>query len=79
MKNFKVIALVLFSVCFTANTYSQGNFSIHFGPAFPVSDFASDDLEDDGAGGAAVGILLILVDQVAIPLMKLTSDKPRMI
>jgi len=56
MKNFKIIALFILSVCFTVKTYSQGNFSIHLGPSFPVSDFASDDLDDEGAGGAAVGL-----------------------
>ena len=56
MKNLKIIALILLSVCFATKTYSQGNFSIHLGPSFPVSDFASDDVDDDGAGGAAVGL-----------------------
>jgi len=56
MKNFKIIAFFFFSVCFTVKTYSQGNVSIHFGPSFPVSDFALDDLDDDDAGGAAVGL-----------------------
>lgn len=56
MKNFKIIALLLLSICYTAKTYSQGNVTIHFGPSFPVSDFASDDIDDEDAGGAAVGI-----------------------
>jgi len=58
MKNFKFIALLLLSICFTAKTYSQGFVSIHFGPSSPVSDFASDDIDDENAGGAAVGINL---------------------
>jgi len=58
MKNFKFIALLLLSICFTAKTYSQGYVSIHFGPSSPVSDFASDDIDDENAGGAAVGINL---------------------
>jgi opacity protein-like surface antigen len=56
MKNFKIVAFILFSVLLTAKTYSQGNVSIHFGPSFPVSDFASDDMDNDDAGGAAIGL-----------------------
>ena len=66
MKNFKMIALFLFSICFVSNTYSQGNFSIHFGPSFPLSDFGSDDIDQENAGGAAVGINLGL--QYSYPL-----------
>lgn len=29
--------------------------SVHFGPSFPVSDFGSDNIFDEDAGGAAVG------------------------
>lgn len=56
MKTFKIIAFVFFTVLFATQTYSQGNFSIHFGPSIPVMEFASDDLEDEDAGGAAVGL-----------------------
>ena len=56
MKNFKIIAFVFLSVFLTSKTYSQGNVSIHFGPSFPVSDFANDDLDDEDSGGAAVGL-----------------------
>lgn len=56
MKNYKIIAIFLLSICFTYKTYSQGNVSIHFGPSFPVLDFASDDLDDEGMSGAGVGL-----------------------
>lgn len=56
MKNLKIIAFVLFSICISAKTHSQSNFSIHLGPSFPVSDLASDDADDEDAGGAAVGL-----------------------
>ncbi|MFT3739077.1 MAG: hypothetical protein QM786_09985 [Breznakibacter sp.] len=56
MKNFKIIVFVLLSVLFTERTYSQGSFSVHFGPSFPVMDFASDDTDNEDAGGAAVGL-----------------------
>ena len=36
-------------------TYSQNNFSIHAGVAYPLSDFASEDINNDKAGGAATG------------------------
>jgi len=56
MKNLKIFTLVLISVFFTVKTYSQGKVFIHLGPSIPVSDFASDDLDDEDAGGAAVGL-----------------------
>lgn len=56
MNNFKIIAFVLFSVFLTTKSYSQGHLSVHFGPAFPVMDFASDDLDDKDSGGASVGL-----------------------
>lgn len=40
----------------TKNLYSQGNFSLHAGPAFAISDFGGDDIDDDDEGGAAVGL-----------------------
>lgn len=55
MKNFKIIALVLFSISLTFKTYSQGHVSIHFGPSFPVLDFGSDNISDEDAGGADIG------------------------
>lgn len=56
MKNLKIIAIVLLSVCFMTKIYSQGNVSVHFGPSIPISDFGSDDIDDEDAGGAAVGL-----------------------
>ena len=56
MKNLKIIGFVVLSCLLIAKTYSQGNVSIHFGPSFPVLDFASDDLDNEDAGGAAVGL-----------------------
>lgn len=56
MRNVKIIALVFFAVLSTANTYSQGNILFHFGPSIPVLDFASDDINNEEAGGAAIGL-----------------------
>ncbi len=56
MKNLKVIAFALLCFCVGTTAYSQGDFYFHFGPSVPVSDFASDDMDDDDAGGAAVGL-----------------------
>lgn len=58
MKNFKFIALIVLSICYTAKTHSQGYTTFHVGPSFPVSDFGSDDINDVDAGGAAAGINL---------------------
>ncbi len=56
MRSLKAIVLILLSVCFSVQSYSQGSISIHFGPSVPLSDFASDDIDDEDAGGAAVGL-----------------------
>lgn len=55
MKNLKIIGFVLLSCFLITKTYSQGNVSIHFGPSFPVLDFASNEDSEYG-GGAAVGL-----------------------
>jgi len=56
MKKSNLIATLLLLLFFvTSNAFSQGDFSIHFGPSLPLSDFADDDLYDDDAGGAGVG------------------------
>ena len=55
MTNFKIIAFFLLFLSFTAKVYSQGNLSVHLGPAFPVMDFGSDDVDNEDAGGAGVG------------------------
>lgn len=56
MKKIKVIAFVLFSVLLSVNSYSQGKVLFHFGTSIPVSDFGSDDVDDEDAGGAAIGL-----------------------
>jgi opacity protein-like surface antigen len=56
MKNLKILAIVLLSACCMTKIYSQGNVSVHFGPSVPISDFGSDDIDDEDAGGAAVGL-----------------------
>lgn len=56
MKKSNLITTLLLLLFFvTSNAFSQGDFSIHFGPSLPLSDFADDDLDDDDAGGAGVG------------------------
>jgi len=68
MKNLKFFVFVLLSILLSNNVYSRGRTSIHFGPSFPVYDFASDDFDDDAAGGAATGINVGL--QYVYPLSK---------
>lgn len=68
MKNFKFIAFMLFMFLASTKTYSQGNTSIHFGAALPVSDFASGNADNEKAGGAAVGLNLGI--QYVYPLSK---------
>ena len=57
MKSLKNYAFVLLTCFLAINAYSQGSVSIHAGPSIPVSDFGSDDLDED-AGGAAIGVNL---------------------
>lgn len=58
MNHFKIIVCILLSLCLTSKIYSQDGFSVHLGPSFPLSAFASDDIDNDNAGGAAVGLNL---------------------
>lgn len=66
MRNIRLFTFFLFVVCLMTNTYSQTKFSIHLGPSIPVLDFASDDIDDEDAGGAAVGLNVGL--QILYPL-----------
>jgi hypothetical protein len=56
MKTYIIFASLLISVCITANTYSQSSYILHFGPSLPLSDFALEDLDNEDAGGAAMGV-----------------------
>ena len=49
---------ILFTLLFSVNAFSQNNFSIHAGAAFPMGEFGSDNQNDENAGGAAVGFNL---------------------
>ena len=57
MKKQSISFAILIAMFFmTENLYSQGNFSLHAGPSFAISDFGDDDIDDDDAGGAGVGL-----------------------
>ncbi|MCK4700399.1 MAG: hypothetical protein KAT38_08690 [Bacteroidales bacterium] len=56
MKKLKLIATLVLLFFVTSNAFSQGDFFIHFGPSFPMSDFADDDIFNDDASGADVGL-----------------------
>jgi len=47
--------ILLASVAYSQET-RKGIFSVSVGPSVPLSDFASDDLNADGAGGSGVGL-----------------------
>lgn len=66
MKNLTFTGFVLLSFFLITKTYSQGqgNVTVHLGPSFPVSDFASDDLDNEDAGGAAVGLNLVRTEKL---------------
>lgn len=52
------LSALIMAAFLSANGYSQGYFSVHMGPAIPVGDFADDDINEDDAGGAGVGLNL---------------------
>ena len=52
------LTVIVIAIFLSGNLYSQSSFSIHAGPSFPLSDFGDDDLDDDDAGGAGVGLNL---------------------
>lgn len=56
MKGFRIIVFTLCLMGIAINAQSQGNFMVHLGPAVPLSGFASDDIDNDDSGGAAVGV-----------------------
>lgn len=47
--------MLAISILFSVNSYSQGNFLLHFGVSFPESDFGDDNISKAGAGGARTG------------------------
>ena len=56
MKSINIFKLSILLLLFaTSETFSQNNFGIHIGIANPVSDFASEDPNNDMAAGAAIG------------------------
>src|SRR5688572_12040620 len=54
MKKLTFIAVLFLFLSF--NSYSQGNLSVHFGPALPSGDFGDDDVYDDDSGLAGMGL-----------------------
>ena len=55
MKIIKLLALFCFIFAFSLNSYSQGNLSFNIMGALPVSDYGSDDLDNEDAGGSGIG------------------------
>ena len=60
MSNYKWIGML--SIVFmlihagtNAQEKQKGSIDIHFGISFPLEDFAYDDLDDEGSGGAGTG------------------------
>ena len=48
--------LIVLGIFTGYNIYSQNNFELHAGLSNPISDFGSDDVNNDEAGGATTGI-----------------------
>lgn len=54
----KLLLYSLFSILIlitASGSLAQGRFDFHFGPSFPLADFASDNMEYERAGGAGIG------------------------
>lgn len=56
MRNSVIIGLMILNMCLVLEAYSQGNFAVHIGAAFPVSDFAGHDFHNKAHGGATAGL-----------------------
>ncbi len=56
MKTLKIFAVLFLSVLLTPEAFSQVRSNFHIGPSFPVGEFGSDDIDDNDASGAGVGI-----------------------
>lgn len=56
MKKLFVLGFLLFSIGLTSQLHAQAYWTVHFGPSFPMGKFASDDVNDDESGAAAVGL-----------------------
>jgi hypothetical protein len=59
MKDLKFISVILILILSaTVKTYSQGRMTFGLGTAIPTGDFAVNDIADEEAGGAGVGLNL---------------------
>jgi opacity protein-like surface antigen len=57
MKSFKfLVSTILFVSIAFIQSYSQSSFNIHLGPSIPLSDYSSENIDNDDAGGAGIGI-----------------------
>lgn len=50
------LTTIAIAIFLSGNVFSQNSFSIHAGPAFPLSDFGDDDWDDEDSGLAGVGL-----------------------
>lgn len=57
-KSFIYFSALAIVIMLSGNAYSQNSFSLHAGPSFPLADFGDDDLNDEDAGCAGVGLSL---------------------
>jgi hypothetical protein len=55
MKKLKLFALVISLFVFCTTTFSQGKFAFNLQGSFPVSDYGSDNMDNEDSGGAGIG------------------------
>jgi len=57
VKNFKILVFTVLLVLFAfIESYSQSSFNIHLGPSIPLLDYSSENIDNEDAGGAGIGI-----------------------
>ena len=58
MEKTHIIILSIVMSFMATGLFSQESIDFHFGPSFPIADFADDDFNNESAGGASMGVSL---------------------
>jgi len=56
MKTLKLITIALLMMNLSINSFSQAGLTFNILGALPISDYGSDDINDENSGGAGIGI-----------------------
>ncbi|MEM6629404.1 MAG: hypothetical protein AAF694_07005 [Bacteroidota bacterium] len=50
------LSITMLAFCISLSGFGQSYFTAHIGPSFPTADFGDEDLSDDDAGNAGIGL-----------------------